>query len=100
MKRSGLLRFSILALVLCALGAQAAAPVVTNIVASQRSGTKLIDIRFDALDADGDLLKIRVEISHNAGSNYSVPAITLTGDIGNNITPGTNKLIVWNAGLD
>ncbi len=78
----------------------AAAPVVTNVVASQRSGTKLIDIRYDVLDADGDPLKIRIEISHNGGSNYSVPAIALSGDVGNNITPGTNKLIVWNAALD
>ena len=59
-----------------ALTARAAAPVVTNIVASQRSGTKLIDIRYDVLDADGDPLKIRIEISHNGGSTYSVPALT------------------------
>ncbi len=87
-------------LVCCALTARAAAPVVTNVVASQRSGTKLIDIRYAVLDADNDPLKIRIEISHNGGTNYSVPAITLSGDVGNNITPGTNKLIVWNAAVD
>ena len=52
------------------------------------------------LDADGDPLKIRIEISHNGRTNYSVPAITLSGHVGNNITPGTNKLIVWNAAVD
>lgn len=78
----------------------AAAPVVTNVVASQRSGTKLIDIRYDVFDADGDPLKIRLEISHNGGSNYSVPVITLSGDAGDNIAPGVNKLVVWNAGVD
>lgn len=78
----------------------AAAPVVTNVVAVQRAATKLVDIRYDVLDADGDPLKIRIEISHNGGTNYSVPANTLTGDFGNNITSGTNKLIVWNAGVD
>ena len=83
-----------------AFSARAAAPVVTNIVASQRSGTKLIDIRYSVFDADGDTLKIRIEISHNGGRNYSVPAITLSGDVGNSITSGTNKLIVWNAGVD
>ncbi len=61
----------------------AASPVVTNVVASQRTGTELIDIRYDGFDADSDLLKVRVEISHNGGTNYSVPAITLTGDVGN-----------------
>jgi formylglycine-generating enzyme required for sulfatase activity len=80
--------------------ARAAAPIVTNVVASQRSGTKLIDIHYDVLDADGDLLKIRLEISQNGGTNYSVPANAISGDFGNNIAPGTNKLIVWNAGVD
>ena len=79
---------------------RAAAPVVTNVVASQRSGTKLVDIRYDVSDADGDLLTIRLLISNNSGTNYSVPANSLTGDFGNNIAPGTNKLMVWNAGVD
>ena len=100
MKRIPLKLTGILALVCCALTARAAAPIVTNVVASQRSGTKLIDIRYDVFDADADPLKIRIEISHNGGSNYSVPAITLSGHVGNNITPGTNKLIVWNAAVD
>ncbi len=100
MKKITLKLSGILALFCFALTAGAAAPVVTNVVASQRSGTKLIDIRYNVFDADGDLLKIRIEISHNGGSNYSVPAITLSGDVGNNITPGTNKLIVWNAAVD
>jgi formylglycine-generating enzyme required for sulfatase activity len=83
-----------------ALTLRGAAPVVTNIVASQRTGTKLIDIRYSVFDADGDPLKIRIEVSHNGGTNYSVPAVSLIGDIGSNISPGTNKLIVWNAGAD
>jgi len=73
---------------------------VTNVVAAQRSGTKLIDIRYDVFDADGDPLKIRIEISNNGGTNYLVPAVSISGDVGNNITPGTNKLIVWNAAID
>lgn len=79
---------------------EAAAPVVTNVVAAQRSGTKLVDIRYDVYDADGDLLKVRIEVSHNGGTNYSVPAVSLIGDLGSNIGSGTNKLIVWNAGID
>jgi formylglycine-generating enzyme required for sulfatase activity len=79
---------------------EGAAPVVSNVVASQRSGTKLIDIHYDVFDADGDSLKIRVELSHNGGTSYSVPATALTGDVGSNISPGANKLIVWNAAVD
>lgn len=78
----------------------AAVPVVTNVVAQQRPDTKLVDIYYDVEDDDGDLLKIRIEVSDNAGTTYSVPAFSLSGDIGDNIEPGTNKHIVWDAGVD
>lgn len=52
---------------------------------------KLVDIYYDAADADNDLLKVRIEISDNDGAKYSVPAFSLTGDIGEGITPGTGK---------
>jgi formylglycine-generating enzyme required for sulfatase activity len=79
---------------------RAAVPVVTNVVATQRVGTKLVDIHYDVADADGDTLKIRVEVSDNGGNLYSVPAFSFSGDIGDNITVGTNKWIIWNAGVD
>ncbi len=75
-------------------------PAITNVRASQREGTKLVDIYYDAADADGDLLKVRIEISDNDGAKYSVPAFSLTGDIGEGIAPGTGKHIVWDAGMD
>ena len=78
----------------------AAPPEITNVRAEQRDGTKLVDIWYDAADADGDLLKIRIEVSDNDGSRYSVPAFSLTGDIGEGIAPGANKHIVWDAGTD
>lgn len=87
-------------LVLGVMSVRAAAPIVTNVVASQRTGTKYVDIRYDVFDADGDPLKVRIEISHNGGTNYLVPANTLSGEFGNNISSGTNKLVVWNAGID
>ena len=31
-------------------------PAITNVRASQRAGTKLVDIYYDAADADNDLL--------------------------------------------
>ena len=40
-----------ISILLCAIpNSRAAAPLVTNVVASQRSGTKLIDIRYDVFD--------------------------------------------------
>lgn len=75
-------------------------PAITNVRASQREGTKLVDIYYDAADADNDLLKVRIEISDNDGAKYSVPAFSLTGDIGEEIAPGMGKHIVWDAGTD
>jgi len=79
---------------------QAAVPIVTNVVASQQVSSKLVDIYYDVFDDDGDTLKIRVEISDNGGNLYSVPAFSFTGDIGEGITTGANKYILWDAGAD
>jgi len=78
----------------------AAVPVVSNVSSQQRAGTKMVDITYDVADADGDSLKIRIEVSSNSGTTYNVPASSLTGAIGDNVTPGTAKQIVWNAGID
>lgn len=93
---------SIIASVLLASGMVvfATPPEISNVRASQRSGTKLVDIYYNVVDADGDLLKVRVEISDNDGVKYSVPAFSLTGDIGEEVVPGTDKHIVWDAGAD
>lgn len=82
------------------VAAKAAVPVVTNVVAQQVSTSKTVQITYDLFDDDGDVLKIRVEISDNGGNLYSVPAFSLVGDIGENIKTGVNKRILWDAGAD
>ena len=91
---------SSLLLAFAVLRAAATPPEITNVKASQRDGTKLVDIYYDAADADGDTLTVRIEVSDNDGARYSVPAFTLSGDIGEGIEPGKNKHIVWDAGTD
>jgi formylglycine-generating enzyme len=78
----------------------AAPPVVSNIRASQRPGTKLVDVYYDLSDADGDLQLIQIAASSDAGLTYGLPCVTLSGHIGANISPGSNRHIVWNAGAD
>lgn len=80
--------------------ASATAPVVFNIRASQRPGTKLVDIYYDLADADGDLQLIQVAVSSDAGLTYGIPCVTLSGQFGAGISPGTNRKITWNAGAD
>lgn len=76
------------------------APIITNIRVAQRAGSKLVDVRYDLADADGDVQAVKLEISGDGGLTYSIPAHTFTGDVGLGITPGVDKHIVWDAGAD
>ena len=79
----------------------AATPVVSNVRASQRAGTKLVDILYDVSDADGDPLTITVAVSTNGGASYNLPVRSFSGSgYGTGVTQGNDKQIVWNAGLD
>ena len=77
----------------------AADPVVSNLTAAQRPGTKLVDITYD-VTADTQTVKVTLEISSDAGATYSVPASSATGAVGNGVAVGTGKTITWNAGVD
>lgn len=76
-------------------------PVVSNVTASQRQdGSKIVDIRYNLADADGDACTVTVQASNNAGSTWTVPIIAVSGAVGAGITPGVNKLIIWNCAAD
>lgn len=77
------------------------APVVSAVSASQRpDDSKMVDIRYSL--ADESLCTVWVRISGDGGLSWDVPAQTfLPGSaIGPNVTPGSNKTIVWDAGAD
>lgn len=76
-------------------------PVVSNISVSQRADdSKLVDIYYNLADADGDSSTVWVTASGDNGNSWQVPIMTTTGDIGQNIAPGNNKHIIWDAGRD
>ena len=75
----------------------AADPVVSNVSASQRPGTTLVDIWYDVADTDGDDVDVSIVIQ-NSGVDVTAPSIS--GDIGNDLTTGSGKHIVWDAGAD
>jgi formylglycine-generating enzyme required for sulfatase activity len=87
--------------ILCALTSclLAADPVVSNISAVQRAGTKLVDITYD-VTADTPTVLIGLEISNDGGQTFTVPAVTTSGALGSGIATGTGKVITWNAGVD
>ncbi len=79
----------------------AAAPVVSNVDASQQQGSKLVDIFYDLLDTDSAKVRISVQISSNGGTTWTVPSVSLSGTgYGENVTPGRGLWIRWNAGAD
>ena len=73
---------------------------LSNVVASQRTGTTLVDLSYDLSGADVPGVRIAVELSDDGGTTYAVDAQSLSGDLGSNITNGTGKQIVWDAGAD
>ena len=78
-------------------------PIIYNTLVAQRiDGSKLVDISYDLFDANGDLCEVALKLSSDGGASFGYipdPA-NLSGDIGENITPGTGKSIVWDAGAE
>jgi uncharacterized protein (TIGR02145 family) len=72
---------------------------ITNIYPSQRSdGSMLVDIYYDLAGIKPEY-NITMEVSFDGGTSFS-PAVSVSGDIGFFIAPGTGKHIVWEYGKD
>jgi formylglycine-generating enzyme required for sulfatase activity len=71
--------------------------VVSNVRAAQRAGTKLIDVTYDLSDSDSTSVFVAIQIY---GNGSTLPAFSLSGDVGSGVVPGFNKKITWNAGQD
>ncbi len=69
-------------------------------VAVQRTGTQFADVTYDVVDADGDTMAVRLDLSPDGGGSFPVPCVTVSGDVGAGILSGTGRQIVWDAGVD
>ena len=74
MSRGAALGLGALMLVLAFVAGAAAPPVVSNVRAAQRAGTKLVDIYYDLADSDSATLVIAVAVSTNGGAAYTLSA--------------------------
>lgn len=75
------------------------AAVVANVRADQRLCVfRLVDIRGDL--SHGAACTIWVVLSGDGDQSWSIPAMTLTGDLGPSVSPGTNWRIIWGAGRE
>ena len=86
-----------LALGLLAAASLPAADGIANLRFSQRAGTTLVDIRYDLATTATNSWLVVVTVSTNGGLAYNLPATHFTGDVGWDVTAGTNKWIVWDA---
>jgi hypothetical protein len=75
-------------------------PVVSGITASQRTGTKLVDVTYNlTLDA-GQKAFVELWFSPDNGLTFPVRCTDITGAVDANVTAGTNKAVEWNAEAD
>ena len=79
--------------------AQNQPPVVSNVHAEQRTGTKFVDISYTLADEDSDTFFVAIQVSRDGGGEFDVPVKSLSGDVGYGVTKG-EKAVVWNAGTD
>ncbi len=82
--------------VLCAVTALGA-PLVSNVKFGMQSGTRLVDVTYDL---SGGTCSIGLSVSSDNGVTFAVPVKSVTGAVGNGVTAGTGKRIVWDAGTD
>jgi uncharacterized delta-60 repeat protein len=87
-----------------AAGTVAANPSVTNVDASQRSGTQLVDIRYDLAATkptpeSAYPCVIDLAISLDVGKTWINSPTNATGDIGAGVRTGRGKRITWDAGI-
>jgi len=79
--------------------AAGAEPVVSNVRASQRAGTRLVDVYYDLAGTSGPVT-VTIEGSADGGSSYTLPMTTLSGSAGPEVHAGSNRRITWDAGTD
>jgi len=76
-------------------------PAVSNIRASQRENTKLVDVLYDVTFSAGGTISVTCEVSTNSGASYDIPAESFSGNgFGSIVTTGVDRVITWNAGVD
>ena len=72
------------ALLLLPAAVLAANPVVSNLTASQRAGTKQVDIAYD-LTVGTPTVQVPLEVSIDGGATFTVPVTAATGAVGNEV---------------
>jgi len=70
---------------------------ITNVAASQREGTKLVDITYDIVS---DLTNAAPVFLGVKNGDSAVSCTSASGDVGSDVLPGVGRQITWNMGAD
>ena len=73
-------------------------PTIASLTAFEVVGLHNVSIGYNLSDLSNSTIELN--ISSDGGSTWIVPTTTVSGNIGANVTPGTNKSITWNALAD
>ncbi|MDD2211244.1 MAG: formylglycine-generating enzyme family protein [Candidatus Cloacimonetes bacterium] len=74
----------------------ASQPVVSNVIASSSAGSVIIS--YDLI-ADG-MCQITIVLSSDSGASYTHYPSSFSGDVGNQVSPGNGKQILWHPESD
>lgn len=81
----------------CSVLSSNASVAITNVVVTQRNGTKLVDVTYDIVGDATNAIAVCINIKN--GTN-TVPSTSCLGDVGGNVLPSTGLHILWNMGSD
>ncbi len=80
--------------------AQNQPPRIANFNVVQDSVNNRVELYFDVVDDENDDVEVAVGFSNNDGETFLVPVISLAGDTGYPVSPGTGKQITFNYSSD
>jgi hypothetical protein len=69
-------------------------------VAVQRPHTALVDVTYDIADVDGDAVYVTLWYSLDGGVSWDNQCVSVSGDVGEGVLPGTGLSATWDAGAD
>lgn len=91
----------ILAVMVAPITVHAADPVVSNVRARQLDdGTKRVEVLFDLSGAPAGGATVTVAFSATGSAPYDIVPSSVSGHLGPGVTNGSNRRIVWDAGVD
>ena len=72
---------------------------VSDARASQRAGTKLVDVYYDLVGGVPPYA-VSIEGSSDGGATWTLPVTSVSGHVGSVSTAGNNRVVTWDAGVD